>query len=108
MREELEINGAVGHVFKDCPECPEMVVIPSGTFTMGSSATEQAIANAAGLKTKTTNFEGPQHCVHVRSFAMGRYAVTKAEFAAFVQATGYETAMEGDEDHLFFMAHIGF
>jgi uncharacterized damage-inducible protein DinB len=24
-----------GSVFRDCPECPEMVVLPSGSFTMG-------------------------------------------------------------------------
>ena len=26
-----------GNLFKDCTVCPEMVVIPSGTFNMGSS-----------------------------------------------------------------------
>jgi formylglycine-generating enzyme required for sulfatase activity len=25
-----------GQSFKDCPDCPEMVVIPAGSFTMGS------------------------------------------------------------------------
>jgi pimeloyl-ACP methyl ester carboxylesterase len=29
-----------GAVFRDCPECPAMVVIPAGKFTMGSPASE--------------------------------------------------------------------
>jgi len=32
---------APGTVLRDCPECPEMVVIPAGSFTMGSSAEEK-------------------------------------------------------------------
>jgi formylglycine-generating enzyme required for sulfatase activity len=24
-----------GQTFKDCPKCPEMVVVPAGSFTMG-------------------------------------------------------------------------
>lgn len=31
---------AAGTVFKDCEVCPEMVVIPAGSFTMGSPASE--------------------------------------------------------------------
>ena len=29
-----------GQSFRDCPDCPEMVVIPAGRFLMGSPATE--------------------------------------------------------------------
>lgn len=29
-----------GQIFRDCPDCPEMVVIPAGSFTMGSPASE--------------------------------------------------------------------
>ena len=32
---------APGAVFRDCATCPEMVVVPSGTFTMGSPAGEE-------------------------------------------------------------------
>jgi formylglycine-generating enzyme required for sulfatase activity len=71
-----------GQVFKDCADCPEMVVIPAGSFTMGSNekATEQ-----------------PIHSVTLRSFAAGKYAVTKGQFAAFVQAKGYRTEAEQSE-----------
>ena len=31
---------AAGTVFRDCPECPEMVVVPAGEFKMGSPPDE--------------------------------------------------------------------
>ena len=80
--------------FKDCPACPELVVIPAGSFTMGSSAAEQAHANAAGIEASFTSQESPQRNVSVRGFAVGRYAVTRAEFAAFVRAKSYQTEAE--------------
>ena len=30
-----------GRVFRDCPECPELVVVPAGSFTMGSPSSER-------------------------------------------------------------------
>jgi hypothetical protein len=30
-----------GAVFKDCPECPEMVVLPAGRFAMGAAPGEE-------------------------------------------------------------------
>ena len=83
--------------FKDCPDCPEMVVVPSGGFTMGSSAQEQALANAAGVSTQVTAREKPQHYVTVPSFAAGRFAVTVGEYSTFTRASGYRTeAEQGD------------
>lgn len=78
-----------GAVFRDCPDCPEMVVIPAGTFTMGSSAQEQAWAATHGAKPAWVSDESPQHQVSLGSFALGRYDVTRGEFAAFVRETGY-------------------
>ncbi len=34
-----------GQTFHDCPDCPEMVVIPVGSFTMGSTVSELASRN---------------------------------------------------------------
>jgi formylglycine-generating enzyme required for sulfatase activity len=84
---------------KDCTECPELVAVPAGGFTMGSSAQEQALANAAGATIGFT--ESPQHYVRVPSFAAGRYAVTKSEFAAFARSSGYLTEAEQGDGCLF-------
>lgn len=67
-----------GQRFRDCPECPEMVVIPPGRFVMGSPATE---------RWRETD-EGPQHPVTLANpVALGIGPVTVEEFLAFVQAT---------------------
>lgn len=63
---------------------PWMVVVPAGQFQMGSPDGE------AGREPR----EGPRHSVSVRRFALAQYEVTRGEFAAFVQATGYRTDAE--------------
>jgi len=78
-----------GQVFRDCDECPEMVVVPAGNFMMGSPKTEVGRFDS----------EGPQHPVTITtSFALGKYEVTVAEFKRFVQATGYQTEAERNPD----------
>ena len=68
-----------GRVFRDCPECPELVVVPAGSFTMGSPSSEGG----------RDDDEGPQHRVTIpEPFAVGKYEVTREEFAQFVRATG--------------------
>jgi formylglycine-generating enzyme required for sulfatase activity len=61
-----------GEVFKDCAECPEMVVIPAGRFLMGSPPSE------AGRSAD----EGPQRWVDVARFAMGKFEVTQRQWEA--------------------------
>lgn len=69
-----------GTVFRDCADCPEMVVVSPGRFSMGSPTGE------AGR----FDDEGPQHSVAIRrAFAAGRYEVTRKQFATFAQATGH-------------------
>jgi formylglycine-generating enzyme required for sulfatase activity len=64
--------------FHDCRNCPVMVVVPKGTFLMGSAD------DADGHNSN----EGPQHRVTFnRSFAVGIYDVTRAQYAAFIRAT---------------------
>ena len=75
--------------FRDCPECPEMVVLPAGHFIMGSSAAEKSWAASHGATLAAVADEAPQHEVAVPSFALGKYAVTREEYAAFVRETGY-------------------
>ena len=78
-----------GTAFRDCPDCPEMVVIPAGTYTMGSSAAEKSWAASHGGNLASVADESPQHVVSLRSFALGKYDVTRTEYAAFVRETGY-------------------
>ena len=61
----------------------EMVLIPGGSFQMGS-----------------TNFEDaqPLHQVKVNAFYMDAHEVTNAQFAEFVKATGYKTVAERELD----------
>lgn len=62
---------------RDCRGCPEMVKIPAGKLNMGSPDSEPG----------RDPIEGPQHRVSVRSFAIGRYDVSRGEWARFVAAT---------------------
>lgn len=75
--------------FRDCPDCPSMRVIPAGRFTMGSPESETA---GRGWPAKTGGNERPLHEVKiVKPFALGRFEVTRGEFAAFVADTGYQS-----------------
>lgn len=59
--------------FKDCDECPEMVVIPSGKFLMGSK--DDPFINPSPSKD-----EMPQHEVFVKSFALAKFEVTQEQW----------------------------
>jgi formylglycine-generating enzyme required for sulfatase activity len=63
-----------GRSFKDCAtDCPEMVVMPAGSFTMGSPAGE------AGRQIT----EAPQYNVTIaKPFAVSKFAVTFAQWDA--------------------------
>jgi formylglycine-generating enzyme required for sulfatase activity len=65
--------------FKECPQCPEMVVLPAGSFMMGSPTSEVG----------HYEFEAPLHRVtFARPFAVGKYEVTFAEWDACVSVGG--------------------
>ena len=58
-------NFAPGQIIKDCADCPEMVVIPAGSFEMGS------------------NYEAnqrPARSVNLPSFLVGRTEVTQGQW----------------------------
>jgi formylglycine-generating enzyme required for sulfatase activity len=80
-----------GTRFRDCRECPEMVVLPAGRFLMGSSDEEKSWAASHGGSKGAVADEAPQHEVSVPSFALGKYDVTRGQYAAFVRETGYST-----------------
>ena len=67
---------APGATFRDCPLCPEMVVVPAGTFTMG------------GVNDKTGKL-GPRHEVRIpQPFAVGRFEVTLTQWETCVAKGG--------------------
>ena len=65
-----EKGAAAGKIIKDCADCPEMVVIPAGSFEMGSN--------------KEPN-EMPVHRVTIkRAFALGKTEVTQGQWKAIM------------------------
>jgi formylglycine-generating enzyme required for sulfatase activity len=61
-----------------CPQCPEMVVAPAGTFTMGSPATEKGRGTGEAQIPVTI----------ARPFAVGKFAVTFSQWDACVADAG--------------------
>jgi formylglycine-generating enzyme required for sulfatase activity len=75
--------------FKECDTCPEMVVVPSGSFTMGSPASEK----------DRDSDEGPQHRVTIaRPFAVGKFSVTFDEWDACLRDGGCNGHRAADPD----------
>ncbi|WP_210168252.1 SUMF1/EgtB/PvdO family nonheme iron enzyme [Prosthecomicrobium hirschii] len=73
--------------FRECADCPAMVVIPAGTFTMGSPETEEG---------REIN-EGPQRTARIgKSFAVGKFTVSFAEWDACVAGGGCKGYRPGD------------
>ena len=76
-REEIAKLKVIGKEFRDCEGCPTMVVVPPGSFMMGS---DQDRAR-----------EQPQRRVTIsQPFAVGKFEVTFAELKAFVRDSGHE------------------
>ena len=68
-----------GERFRDCPDCPEMVVVPAGEFDMGSSSDEEGHDPA----------ESPRHGVSIgKPFAIARYETTAREWRACLDDDG--------------------
>ena len=69
-----------GERFRDCDQCPEMVVIPAGSFAMGSPPSEEG----RGWD------EWPVRQVAIaQPFAVGVYEVTRDEYAHFISESGH-------------------
>ncbi|MEZ5471359.1 MAG: SUMF1/EgtB/PvdO family nonheme iron enzyme [Marinicella sp.] len=62
-----------GEIYKDCSDCPEMVIIPAGSFRMGSNEESS---------------EQPIHTVIIKQFAMSTTEVTFAQWDACYKAGG--------------------
>lgn len=74
-------------LFRDCEACPGMVVVPAGTFMMGSPASEEG----------RDGNERPQRRVTIGApFAVGVYEVTAGEWGACVLAGRCDAIDEED------------
>ena len=70
---------------------PELVLIPSGRFQMGSTEADRKKALAAGVQQAWIERETPQHWVGIEQpIAMGRFPVTVGQWRQFVRATGWQ------------------
>ena len=70
------LNLSSGRPFRDCSTCPEMMVVPAGTFTMGGKS----------------DYEHPAHRVTIKNrFAIGRSEVTFDEWDACVDQGACKT-----------------
>ncbi len=68
-----------GEEYRDCPDCPLMVVVPGGAFMMGSPDSEEG---------RRSN-EGPQHRVTIPdSFAVSKFEITFNEWDTCVDGGG--------------------
>ncbi len=77
----------------------KLVLIPAGEFQMGNTAAEvnRLVQEFSDFKKEYADDEQPQHRVRIsKPFYMGKFEVTKGEFAKFVAAENYETEPERD------------
>ena len=71
-----------GQVIKDCDVCPEMVVIPAGTFAMGSH---------------DRSSERPLHTVSIKGFAISKTEITQGQWKAVMGSnpSGFNSCGDG-------------
>ncbi|HEY5762536.1 MAG TPA: SUMF1/EgtB/PvdO family nonheme iron enzyme [Rhodocyclaceae bacterium] len=80
---ELKLIAALkpGQPFRDCPNCPELVIVPPGSFEMGDPDSGGGLSFVPFVG----GSEGPRHTVTIsQPFAAGRHEVTFAEWDACV------------------------
>ncbi len=73
----------VGTTFQDCPNCPQMIAIPAGSFIMGQG--------------DDSPYNKPNHQVSIAQFNMATTEITYQQFKAFVDETDYKTDAEKND-----------
>ena len=75
-------------IIRDCIDCPELLLVPAGSFRLGSSLDEYEHDESSG--------ETPTLEVRIREpFAIGRFEISRAEFTQFLQRSGYLSTANG-------------
>jgi len=73
---------------KECNNCPKMLAIQGGTFMMGAAPGER----------DATKYEQPQRQMTIKSFLIGKFAITREQFAAFVRGAHYQPSGSCDAE----------
>jgi len=91
---------ATGESFRDCAECPLLVAVPGGPFTMGSPLGEAIQLENRQLDTKgrRRDDEWPQREVVIDPFAAGKFEVTWDEWGQCVAAGGCDDFTKNEND----------
>jgi sulfatase modifying factor 1 len=84
-----------GLLLLGCADELGMVRVPAGEFLMGTSPEQRAhLKQRYGWDYEWIGDEMPQRSVDLAEYFIDRTPVTNAQFAAFVEATGYRTTAE--------------
>ncbi len=88
----LAITGAASAenpvVVRDFETCPELVVLPPGSFVLGAEKDE---GQRWKMLDRMSANEGPRVSItFTESVAIGKTEVTRGQFAKFIQETGYK------------------
>jgi formylglycine-generating enzyme required for sulfatase activity len=81
LQPSFELSPNPQGAFRDCDDCPLMMVVPAGAFSMGSNSGDEA--------------EKPVRKVSVASFAIGVFELTGAEWKACYLADACSTSGSG-------------
>jgi formylglycine-generating enzyme required for sulfatase activity len=100
MQSAMAQNTAVPKVVKDCPQCPEMVLIPAGTFVFGTDDAKrkkiEALFKADGSDNERNlarymEFQRTPRVVEMKPFFASRYMIKRKDFELFAEEEGYHT-----------------
>lgn len=83
----VPVVAQTGQTIKDCADCPELVLLPKGSFVMGSPDSEP----------ERENYEGPQRTVKIDyTLAVGRYEITQGQWKAVMGSNPSNFSACGD------------
>jgi formylglycine-generating enzyme required for sulfatase activity len=80
----VAVNVSPGSTFKDCANCPEMVALPTGSFTLGSPPQQQN-----GVDQQQTS--APQRVKIIKSYAVSKFEITVDQYRQYAEDRGFES-----------------
>jgi len=81
--EDAAVTAKPAKIIRDCPTCPEIVVVPPGKFMMGTAGGAEELDEASG--------ESPQIAITIeKAFGLGKTEISTAQYAEFIRESGYK------------------